>query len=388
MGGEADGSEVLGGRDPLFVRDDLLPRLYDFGVVTELIHVPIHRPVPATNILHFPVNPAYRRMEIWRRTPLELQFSLLVDLDLVLTPVGTYYDNNLTNDVDYRYYLVARGESDSATPATAEFIGTPKADPLAPEGWIVINSGASMSDSLTVLVELDDSDSPDEVQVSENADFAGALWLPMTDSMNFNLADQGPGAWLATVWVQYRDAAGNVSPAEQTSIYVDPNGDADFDSIINALDPDDDNDGLSDLDELALFGSDPFKIDTDNNGINDFDEDFDRDVYTNGEELALGNDPTHNLADVDGDDDADQDDAVLFAVLFSQGSPLADVNQDRVVDAQDELDFAAALAKALSFVGGTGVPGLQPWSIPLFLLLALLVATGIVSSKQSISIGA
>lgn len=54
--------------------------------------------------------------------------------------------------------------------------------------------------------------------------------------------------------------------------------DTDLDGIGNNADPDDDNDGLADIDE-ALYGTDPLNVDTDGDGISD------------GEEVALGTDP-------------------------------------------------------------------------------------------------
>lgn len=47
---------------------------------------------------------------------------------------------------------------------------------------------------------------------------------------------------------------------------------------------DDDNDGLYDICETEVFGTDPRYIDTDNDGVNDGDEDHDGDGYLNAEE--------------------------------------------------------------------------------------------------------
>lgn len=290
-GGEADGSEVLGGRDPLFERDDLLPRMFDFGVVRHLIDLPVHRPVPETNIIHFPVNPAYRRMELWRKSALEPDFSLLLDRDLVAEPSGVYYDENLVNGLEYEYYLIAFGESGARTPQTSVFTGTPLADPLAPEGWVTLDGSATAADSLDVVAGLDESSQAHEVRLSEDPLFTAAPWQPMTHSVPLLLEDQGPGPWTATVYVQYRDLTGNESPIEHDSIVVDTNGDADGDSLINAIDKDDDGDGLQDLHEITLFAYDPFRPDTDGDGILDSDEDFDGDGYSDSDEIALGTNP-------------------------------------------------------------------------------------------------
>ncbi len=76
------------------------------------------------------------------------------------------------------------------------------------------------------------------------------------------------------------------------------------------LDPDSDNDGLSDGDEVNIHLSDPLKIDTDEDGLNDGDEvndhgsspikkDTDDDGLEDGEEVALGTEPDNE--DSDGD---------------------------------------------------------------------------------------
>lgn len=94
--------------------------------------------------------------------------------------------------------------------------------------------------------------------------------------------------------------------------------DFDGDGLGDACDPDDDNDGLDDVDELAL-GTDPFNPDTDGDGLLDGTEvdssmgtgcpdptvaDSDGDTLSDGDEvLTLGTDPCS--ADTDGDGVAD-----------------------------------------------------------------------------------
>lgn len=60
-----------------------------------------------------------------------------------------------------------------------------------------------------------------------------------------------------------------------------------------------DSDGLTDYEELMIFGTDPNKDDSDNNGIMDGEEDADQDGLTNLQELILLTNPLDN--DTDGD---------------------------------------------------------------------------------------
>lgn len=70
---------------------------------------------------------------------------------------------------------------------------------------------------------------------------------------------------------------------------------------------DTDSDGLSDYQEVYIFGLDPTTQDTDGNGVLDGDEDFDGDGMSNLSEAVLQTDPY--LADTDGDgiDDGEEE---------------------------------------------------------------------------------
>jgi hypothetical protein len=72
---------------------------------------------------------------------------------------------------------------------------------------------------------------------------------------------------------------------------VDWNADPDEDQINNLLDYDSDNDGLSDGVEVNILGTDPSLTDSDGNGILDGNEDNDGDGFTNAEETICGSDP-------------------------------------------------------------------------------------------------
>jgi YD repeat-containing protein len=72
--------------------------------------------------------------------------------------------------------------------------------------------------------------------------------------------------------------------------------DTDSDGLGDVCDPDDDNDGLSDLTELGI-GTLPLDPDTDDDGLDD------------GQEVSLGTDPLDEDSDDDGFSDGDEVDA-------------------------------------------------------------------------------
>jgi hypothetical protein len=266
-GGESDGSEVAAGRDPLYDKDDLLPAIVDYGVVTHVFHVPIHEPEPNTLILHYPVNTAYRFMEIWRFDWGALVWTLLDRVDLGVDPSGIYYDRGLANEVPYFYALVAEGHSGARTAATAWFVGVPKADPIPPDGTLVINDGAPFTASLNVTVQLSASADATEVMLSQDPAFAGAAYQPFAPNLPFTLSP-GPGPSVATIYGKFRDPSLNESIVAHDSILLDVAGDSDGDSLYDAWErrffghllygPDDDpdGDGVSNRNEFRN-GTDP-----------------------------------------------------------------------------------------------------------------------------------
>ena len=353
-GGESDGSEVNGRRDPLYEKDDLLPPVIDYGVVKEIIDIPVHLPRPNTNILHYPVNPTYRYMQIWRTDPGWIGFRMVQRLELKgeKTP-GVYYDERLTNGVAYGYYLVAEGLSSAETAPTEVFTGIPLADPLSPIGWVTINGLASRTDSLNVNVQLYASDDTKWFRIARTANLSGSSWQAMNPEIPYTLALGGPEPSPAWVYVKYRDAAGNESIVYGASIIVDRFGDFDGDRILNYLDNDDDGDGLQDQDEITVTNLlaefyDPFNKDTDGNGVDDGNEDPDRDTLTNRQEIKSGTDPAMHLSDMDQNGEVNQTDESLFKLYYSTKNPRADVNGDGRVDRSDLTLFEKALLNELS----------------------------------------
>ncbi len=109
--------------------------------------------------------------------------------------------------------------------------------------------------------------------------------------------------------------------------------DTDGDGIPDTSDPDDDNDGLSDLFEQSI-GTDPLLVDTDGDGLSDFDEvnyDGDPGSYSPGQDL----DPLST--DTDSDGIADSTDPIPLTFNHNDGdlAPLA--SPDGVINVADLL---------------------------------------------------
>ncbi|MCK5480137.1 MAG: dockerin type I repeat-containing protein, partial [Gammaproteobacteria bacterium] len=124
--------------------------------------------------------------------------------------------------------------------------------------------------------------------------------------------------------------------------------DNDGDGLGDVCDPDDDNDGLTDLTEISL-GSDPFVADTDNDGLSDGDEvnihstspvlaDTDGDTLSDGDEVNVyTTNPTLVDTDSDGFDDNVEIDAGSDPNSNTSipGTASGDINGDGVVNTAD-----------------------------------------------------
>lgn len=91
--------------------------------------------------------------------------------------------------------------------------------------------------------------------------------------------------------------------------WIDADLDSDKDGIPDELesyfgsDPtklDTDGDGLTDYEESVILGTNPAKQDSDDNGISDFDEDTDGDGLSNGDEIEIESNPIAIDSDLDG----------------------------------------------------------------------------------------
>ncbi|QLQ04795.1 MAG: hypothetical protein HZY76_00895 [Anaerolineae bacterium] len=123
---------------------------------------------------------------------------------------GLFDDGGLVNGAVYYYRLRCAGVGGWRSGYSAVVHGLPKADSLAPEGLVIIDSGAEHSADLDVSLSIDAPDDVTHMQIANRPDFQGAAWIPLATSTNWTLAPH-PVTGEAFVYVRFHDAAGNVS---------------------------------------------------------------------------------------------------------------------------------------------------------------------------------
>lgn len=110
-----------------------------------------------------------------------------------------------------------------------------------------------------------------------------------------------------------------------------------FDDVNNIIDTD--NDGLTDFQEINLTLTNPLVADSDSNGINDAFEDLDSDGLTNFQEMKLGTDPlVHDSEQLQKH--SDNDGLVdIYELKITNTDPLLDdTNFDGILDGQGDAD--------------------------------------------------
>ncbi len=105
---------------------------------------------------------------------------------------------------------------------SGSFTDTIQLDTVAPTGSIVINDGAATTSLAAVTLRLTASDTGSgSVQMRfSNDGTTWGTWQPFSTQKAWNLLS---GTGLRIVYVQYRDAAGNLSFVYSDTIYLDPN---------------------------------------------------------------------------------------------------------------------------------------------------------------------
>ena len=224
-GGESDGSEVARGADPLVPDDDNArpPR-------------PNVWPGVGRVFLRLTLDEGETHVDILRAPTREGPFTLHVaDLEL---PDGRYEDTDVTNGERYCYRVVTKGRADSVP--SDVICATPSRDPHPPHGEVALSWPPLEPAPRTVTLLIDASDDPAqeehmpydgefltrnaeqsgvvEMMVSNRADFLDAEWEPYGESKEWTFEPDDRG--IGTVFLLFRDAAGNVSDVVALSVPI------------------------------------------------------------------------------------------------------------------------------------------------------------------------
>ncbi len=229
-GGENDGSEANTGSDPHDASDDGIEPTWTVAY-----------PGISKVFVRYAPRAAYDLIQVYRSDTFTGTYSFLGE---DLAPSGIFTDTGVTNDQEYCYYVIGIDGSEQSTPLTPSCT-TPKTDPWPPDGGFVINNGASttISTSVTLNIFASDAVSPHilegndlnalmeppsesatsvtEMRISNNGDMSGAPFVPFAATAPWTL---GQSEGLATVYMQFRDEAGNLSLIIPNSIFVGEEG--------------------------------------------------------------------------------------------------------------------------------------------------------------------
>jgi Mg-chelatase subunit ChlD len=224
-GGESDGTDP----DPLDPADDRIKPTWAVAY-----------PGDGEVFVKYVVRPEYAFVGFFRGGSPQGPFTFVGQN----TPgTGIFTDTNVTNGSTYCYVALALDALGRRSGGLSPSCATPKADPLGPHGGLLINNGARSTPSTSVSLTLIASDAVDpehtvpgdevllpradsasgvaEMMISNSGDMAGGAWEPYAPTKPWTLA-QASG--LATVFVKYRDAAGNESAVYPATIRVGGGG--------------------------------------------------------------------------------------------------------------------------------------------------------------------
>ncbi|MFL5800697.1 MAG: choice-of-anchor X domain-containing protein, partial [Roseiflexaceae bacterium] len=222
-GGEADSTDP----NPLDPSDDRIQPTWAIAY-----------PGVSKVFIRYALRPQYAVVGIFRGTNPNGPFTI-VGINNPAT--GVFTDTAVVNGTTYCYIALAIDTLGRRSAGLAPSCATPKADPLAPHGWVQINGGAPRTGTPNVRLTLGASDTIDpeseqpgdpvppppddsatgvkEMLISNQPDFAGATWQPYAPTKTWTL---GQLSGLAAVYVKYRDFAGNESDMAVATIHVQP----------------------------------------------------------------------------------------------------------------------------------------------------------------------
>ena len=218
-GGEQDGSDI----DPLDAADD---RLTAPGAVAY--------PGVGEVFVKYSTPTGYVAVRVDRASTPQGPFVTVA----AAAPVTGLFTDAVPDGVQQCYRVVGLGAAGAVSAPADVTCATPSLDPVAPTGYVVIEDGADVTFDTQVELDLvaadvhepamNNPDSPpaaegavpsgvSDMMISNDPAFAGAVWEPYVPVRQWTLE---PVDELATVYVKYRDGAGNESQSAHASITV------------------------------------------------------------------------------------------------------------------------------------------------------------------------
>ncbi|MEL7450212.1 MAG: VWA domain-containing protein [Pseudomonadota bacterium] len=216
-GGEVDTSELARGANPFDYQDDALPQPIDVEVVDyRYEHLPLEPGtlLPNANLIRYQANRAYSEVSILRSLNSDGPFT---EVARVPADTGLHHDLGLVNGQTYYYRVQPIGANGEFGTPSRVFSGTPNAEPVPPVGSVMIDQDAGVASSVNVTLRLIANSDTTEMRVSNDPTLDGVAWQPYAEILPWVLE---PEDGTATVFAEYRDVAGNVSP----TVYSDSIG--------------------------------------------------------------------------------------------------------------------------------------------------------------------
>lgn len=246
-GGESDFSELKCGAHLFDPRDDALPRPIDVEVINWVLdRLPRPDIRPNSNLIRYPVNPAYEKIRLLRSTNPNGPF-VEVAVFGARDGKGLYHDDGLTNGTTYYYQVQGVDNNGNLSAPSHIFRGRPQADSIPPIGHVMIDLHRTLVAGPHVRLSLfidpepgigvdahDLAQEPEhsepvqipvghEVLASNTSSFEDAKWQPYAPTLEWDLAPD-PKTGEANVFVKFRDAAGNESTLYHDEVVVRPQG--------------------------------------------------------------------------------------------------------------------------------------------------------------------
>lgn len=136
-----------------------------------------------------------------------------IDPTMVAEAPDTFYtDVGLVNGMTYYYYVTAMAAGPVEGPPSDQI-------PAVPSVYsIMINGGVEVTGSRSVTLELTGPATTALMRIGHASDLAGAIWESFESARSW-LLEEGDG--LKTVYAQFQDAGGTLSPITSASITLD-----------------------------------------------------------------------------------------------------------------------------------------------------------------------